>query len=167
MQRLSAKDRGILGLLFFFLAVALFLELPWLHYGADLSGRASDTLVAKIFAIYAPCDRAYYDAITPFTVCLEGINVFFSQVLNLALAWAILKRRPWRHPMQLAIGSYLAYSVVLYFLHGIVSGYADMRERSTYTYFLFYATNMPWLLGYLWLALDSAVAITRRFRAPE
>ena len=39
----------------------------------------------------------------------------------------IWKRSPWRHPLQLLIGAYLSYSVILYFLVAHLSGYEAMR----------------------------------------
>jgi len=37
-----------------------------------------------------------------------------------------------------------------------------MASRSFFTFFLFYGVTVPWLLGHLYLAYDSWVAITRR-----
>jgi hypothetical protein len=150
-------------LLGFFLAVSFTLELPWLLHVSQFHG-APTTFIAHVFDIYGDADRAYYEAPTPFTLCLEGINVWFTPILDVALMFAIVRRRPWRHALQLTLGSYLTYSVALYFLHAHVGGYADMRYHSAYTYALFYGVNLPWLLGHAWLAWDSFDAVTQRFR---
>lgn len=163
MKQIPLRDRVTVGLLAFFVAIALTLELYWLRAGATLVADARTSFFARLFQIYGDCDRGYFDARSPLAVALEGINVYFTQALNLALLWAILKRRPWRHPLQLAVGAYLAYSVVLYFLEAQVAGYPAMRYRSLYTFGLFYGANLPWLAFNLWLVADSAVAITRRF----
>jgi hypothetical protein len=159
------KDRAIIAMLVFFIAVAFTLELYWLLHPRDLPAHAGSNVMAHLFQIYGDSDRAYFDAINPFTISLEGINVYFTQALNVALIYAIWKRRPYRHGLQLLVGSYISYSVILYFLSAHLSGYENMRYRSGYTYFLFYATNLPWLLAHLYLAGDSMVAVNRRFAA--
>jgi hypothetical protein len=57
--------------------------------------------------------------------------------LNVWLIWAIVKRRAYRHVLQLALGSYLSYSVILYWLAGHLSGYEGMRSRTAYAFILF------------------------------
>jgi hypothetical protein len=164
---LSARDRFIVGMLVFFLIVAFTLELWWLlHSPAERVALQDRSLIAHLFAVYAPCDRNYFDLPSPFATCLEGINVYFTQLLNLSLIFAIVRRRSYRYPLQLIIGSYLSYSLILYFLVGHVSGYASMSYRSAYTYFLFYGVNAPWLLGHLYLLWDATRAITRQFADP-
>jgi hypothetical protein len=95
---------------------------------------------------------------------LESINVFFSQVLNAWLLYAILKGRYYRHILQLIVSTYLAYSVALYFLVAAISGFACMREKTGFNYFLFFVPNLPWFLCYLYMAYDSAADIARRLR---
>ena len=152
----------------FFLLVAFTLELWWLlHSPAERVAMKETSLFARLFSYYAPCDRAYFDLRSPFATCLEGINVYFTQLLNLWLIFAIMKRRPYRYPLQLIIGSYLSYSVILYFLVGHVSGYETMSYRSAYTYFLFYGVNAPWLLGHLYMMWDATRAIVRQFTPPQ
>ena len=159
------KDRISVALLGFFLVVALTVELYWLLHGPHLAALADTSFIANLFRVYGDCDRAYYDALTPLSLVLEGLNVYVTQLLNLVLIYAIWKRRPYRYALQLAISSYLSYSVVLYFLTAHVADYASMRYRSGWTYFLFYGVNLPWLAGHLYLAWDAFVAVTRRFQA--
>lgn len=165
MRRLGPRDRATLVLLGFYLLVAFTFEVYWLVNARALPERAPTDLWARLFSIYGDCDRAYYDRVTPLALCLEGINVLFTQALNALLIFGIVKARPWRHPLQLAVSAYLSYSVVLYFLEAHVSGYANMRYRSAYTYALFYGVNAPWLLGHLWMAWDSFVTLTGQARA--
>jgi hypothetical protein len=84
-------------------------------------------------------------------------------IVNLWLVHAIVQRRPYRHALQLTLGAYLSYSVVLYFLAAHVSGYAGMRERTFPLLAFFYGVTLPWLLGYGFMAWDSYLAITARF----
>ncbi len=158
---MSRRDRILLGLLCFYILIALSLELYWLIYRDELVARAPTELFARLFQIYGDADRAYYDRISPLAIGLEGINVYFTQILNVLLMYAIVARRHWRHTLQLLLGSYVTYSVVLYFYAAHVVDYPDMRYQSAYTFFLFYATNLPWLLGYGYMAHDSIRAIHR------
>jgi len=156
---MSRSDRVILGLLTFFLCIAFSLELYWLIYRDELVARAPHELFARLFQIYGDADRAYYDRVSPLAIALEGINVYVTQILNVWLMVAIIGRRHYRHVLQLLVGSYLTYSVVLYFWAAHVTGYPDMRYQSPYTFFLFYAPNLPWLLGYAYMAWDSCRAL--------
>jgi hypothetical protein len=161
---LPGKDWLILGLLGFFLVTACTVELYWVLYADQLVARSQTDLLAYWFSLYGEADRAYYDEVTPFTLGLETLNVFVTQWLNLWLVFAILKRKPYRYPLQLTLGAYLSYSVVLYFWTAHLSGYAAMPQRSFYSFFLFITPNLPWLLGYLYLAYDAFGAISQAFR---
>jgi hypothetical protein len=155
-------------MLAFFVGVALTLELWWLlHPSAEMVALRQSSVPARIFDLYGAADKAYFEERTPFAHCLEAINVYFTQFLNGALIWAIWKRKPWRHALQLTVGAYISYSVVLYFMVAHVSGYELMRQRTTSNYLLFYGANAPWLIGHLWLVWDSVVAISERFRYRE
>ena len=164
---LDLADRVALALLAFFIAIGLTVELYWILFNDQLVARADHELFAWLFKIYGDADRGYYDRISPTAVGLEQINVFVSQLANLWLMWAIIQRTYYRHVLQLALGSYLTYSVVLYFWAAHACGYPDMRYHSAYTYFLFYAPNLPWLLGYAFLAVHAARALLARLRAGD
>ena len=161
---MSRSDRVTLGLLTFFLCIAFSLELYWLVFRDELVTRAPHELFARLFQIYGDADRAYYDRVSALAIGLEGINVYFTQLLNVWLAYAIIARKHYRHVLQLIVASYLAYSVILYFWCAHVVGYPDMRYKSAYTYFLFYVPNFPWLFGYAWMAWISARALNARMR---
>ncbi len=161
--KLPTRDRVIIGLLIFFLIIAFSLELYWIIFRYELVARADHEWMAYLFKIYGDADRAYYDQVTPFSSSLEIINVAITQWLNVWLIIAIVKRHYYRYALQLTVGSYLAYSVVLYFWVAHIDGYAAMRYQSFYTYFMFYVPNFPWLFGYAYMAYDAIVAICRRF----
>ncbi len=161
---MSRSDRVTLGLLTFFLCIAFSLELYWLVLRDELVTRAPHELFARLFQIYGDADRAYYDRISALAIGLEGINVYFTQLLNVWLIYAIVAHKHYRHSLQLLVSSYLTYSVVLYFYCAHVTGYPDMKYQSLYTYFLFYATNGPWVLGYGWMAWVSVRALNAHMR---
>lgn len=161
---LTTRDRAILALLGFFLLVALTLEWWWLRHSPDERvALRSTSLFARLFDLYGACDRFYFEARSSLMLSLELLNVYVTQALNLWLVFAIVRRRSYRHVLQLAIGSYVSYSVVLYFLVGHVSGYEGARVRTPSALALFYGANVPWLVGHLFLVWDSARAIGQRF----
>lgn len=140
------------------------LELYFLVAHDRLAAAAAHNPFAWLLAIYGPADRAYFDAPSPLALALEGFNVAVTQPLGALLAYAIVRRRPWRWPLQLGVGAYVTYSVLLYFLVAHVSGLAGMRDRRVATFAIFYGANLPWLAGYAWLAWDAARAIVARMR---
>lgn len=155
----STKDKGIVILLVFFLLVAFSMELYWIVYADTLVARSQTDWIAYLYSIYGEADRAYYDSVTPFTLGLETINVFVTQILNGWLIWAILRKTRYRYALQLTVGSYLTYSVILYFWVFHLAEYADMQVQSAYSFFILIAPNLPWLLGYLYLTWDAYRAI--------
>lgn len=165
---LAGKDRTIIFMLFFFLTIALTLELYWVWYADQLVARAKTDWIAFLFSLYGVADGAYYDAVTPFSLGLETFNVFVTQIFNIALIRAIWYRKAYRYALQLAVSSYMTYSVILYFWVIHLSGYADMTGRSLYTAFMLVAPNLPWLLGYLYLGMDAYNGVLReRLRHSE
>src|SRR5215212_9912116 len=105
MSRLRPRDRAIIGLLSFFLVIAFTFEL-WLLLSPDggLVDRArSGDVIARLLSIYGEADRGFYSRPTPFILGLESINVFFTQILNVWLILAILRNKPYRHVLQLAV----------------------------------------------------------------
>jgi hypothetical protein len=158
---LPATDRVTLGLLGFFGVMAFTIELYFVLHYRDV--RAQTDLFARAYGVYGAGDQAYFgrgDVYVP--LALETLNVFFTQGLNALLAYAIVKRRAFRHPLQLLVSSYLTYSVVFYFWMNHVSGYANMPEKTAWAFFIFYAPNLPWLLGHAWMAWQSFGVMTRR-----
>jgi hypothetical protein len=164
VRPLSRADRVTIGLLGFFMVMAFTIELYFVLHYRDV--REQTGVFASAYAIYGAGDEAYYGrGNIHVPLALETINVFFTQALNALLIWAIVKGRAYRHPLQLLVSSYLAYSVLLYFWIAHVSGYAAMPVRGAWGYFIFYVPNMPWLLAHLWMGQQSFAAILRRFRA--
>jgi len=115
-ERLPAKDKAIIAMLGFFLAVAFTLEAWWLLNAKHLVELAPTSTFARLFQIYGACDATYFDKVSGLSLTLEGINVCFTQLLNLWLIFAIVKRRHYRHALQLTVSAYLSYSLVLYYM---------------------------------------------------
>jgi len=68
--------------------------------------------MARAFALYWPADSTYRvpgrSVAKSFTLALEGVNTFITPCLSFVLVWGILKRRPFRHALQLTIATYSA-----------------------------------------------------------
>ncbi len=162
-EALAGKDRLIIGLLACFTLFNVTLDLWLVLHARDLPSRADHDLAGRLWAVYAEADRFW--VVAPWSLAQEGLNVFVTTPVNLWLIAAILRRAPYRHALQLALGAYLTYSCILYLLAGHLSGYEGMRARTPYALALFYGATLPWLLGHGYLAGDSIVAIARRFAA--
>ncbi|KUM73431.1 hypothetical protein J7F01_12725 [Streptomyces sp. ISL-22] len=163
MGRRSPEDRITLGFLAFSFLLAFTLELYFVLHFQDIGGRRD--VFARLFQVYGAGDSAYAgegDVYFPFA--LETIHLTVTQVLSVGITVGVLRNRPYRYPLQLAVSSYVAYSVVLYFWRAVVGGYENMPERGAWNYFIFYVPNLPWLLGNLLLAWYAYRAILRRFR---
>lgn len=157
----SVRDRWVIAGLTFFIVSAFVIELPWFILSAEL-GQRSD-IFGQIWAVYGRADRGYYDLVTPYERGIESFHVFLTQWLHLLLLASILWRRPYRYPLQLAVGAYVCYSTALYLVAKHATGYALMPEHDLPAYLILYGANLPWLVGNFLIAFDAAVAIRRMF----
>jgi len=155
------RDRAIVAMLVAFTVFNLTLDLVLVVNAGRLADHPDADWASALWAIYTDADRFWI--VAPWSRAQEAINVFWTSGLNIWLIWAIVTRRAYRHVLQLVVGSYLSYSVILYWLAGHLSGYEGMRARTAYAFLLFYGTALPWLAAHLYMTYDSAVAITRRF----
>ena len=158
---LSTKDRWIIVGLVFFCLFNLTMDLYLVLHSKDLAERASANWFAYFWAIYADVDRGWI--VDPWSLAQEALNVFVATPVNVWLIWAIVTRAPRRHPLQLALGACMVYSVVLYNLSGHLSGYSGMREKTATAFAMYFGSGLPWLLFHAYLACDSFAAIRRRF----
>ena len=157
---MSTKDRVMIGLLAFFSLFNVTYDLAIVLRGRDLPRLAGRDWAADLWAIYAYADRMW--GVSPWSLAQESFNVFVTTLVNLVLIAAILSRAPWRYPLQLTLGAYLAYSCLQYFLAGHLSGYEGMQEPTLLAFAMFYGLTLPWLVAHAWLAWDAFVVITQR-----
>jgi cholestenol Delta-isomerase len=165
-MRPRGGDLAAVCLLGFFILASLSIELYYVLNVHTLPERTD--LFAKAYALYGKADRAYDgygDVSVP--LALETINVFVTQILNLILVWAIVRRKAFRHPLQLTVSAYVTYSVVFYLWLQQVSHYQAMPHRTVAAYLILVLANLPWLAGYLYLGYQSFLAIFRRFSAVD
>ena len=166
LASLSTKDRLIVAGLLFFCVFNVTIDLYLVHYRHVLAERAATNWIAFGWAQYAQvADRHWI--VGPWSHAQEALNIYVSTLVNLWLVWAIVKRSPYRQPIQLTLGSYMVYSLVLYHLAGHVSGYDGMREKTLYAFAFYYGAGIPWFLFHLYLAWDAFVAIVQRFAEPR
>ena len=162
---MSRRDRTAAGLLCLFVFAAFTVELYFVWNSGRLP-QCSDW-IGRGLSFYGRGDRGYYDHVSPFELGLESFNIFFTQFLNMAVLYGILRNRVWRYPLQLIPASYVCYSTTLYLLANHLSGYAEMAHHDLASMLIFYVPNLPWVLGNAWLAADAGRGITASFRRVE
>jgi hypothetical protein len=158
------KDVLVLGLAVFYVVMGLGVDLYWFLHRDHLPSLVESSWVARLYRDFAAADRGYYDRVGKMESALEAMNISVTQVFNLLLVWGVLRDRPWRYPLQLAVGSYVSYSVVLDYWVAHLGGYPNMAEKTPDHMAMFFAGSLPWILGHLYWAADAAAAINRRFR---
>jgi hypothetical protein len=164
MTRTRRKDWLIVALVgSFFLANAV-IDTYWLIHAHELPKLAATEWRARIYRDYAVADRGYYDRVSKMELGLEAINCTVTQLLNLALIWSVIRKLAWRYPLQLALGTYVTYSVVFDYWVAFISGFPNMAERSLSSFVLFFGASLPWLLGHSYLMWDAARAVHARIQ---
>jgi hypothetical protein len=163
---LAPRDKLTIGLLAFFVLIAWTIEAYWVLHNDSMEGRHD--LLARALALYWPADRTYriagHGSAKSFTLALETVNSFVTSWLQLWLIAAIVRRKHYRHVLQLTVATYTFYGTFLYYYVAHLSGYAVFEYRGAYPFAMFYGANAPWLLGYAWLMYDSIRALTRKLR---
>jgi emopamil binding protein len=166
---LCTKDKVVIALVVLYSSVALTLELYWIIFNQVMEFRTD--LVARVLQFYWPADHSWripgFPAEKAFVLSLELVNVFLTPILSAMLIWAIVKRRSYRYPLQLLISTYTAYGTALYYAVTHISDYAIFEYKGVYTYALFYFANMPWLVGYAWLAWDAYRCLSQASKGPS
>ena len=158
---MSGRDRAIVAMLLFFSLFNVTFDLYLVWNAERLPSMVATDWAAWLWGLYTSADRFW--VVAPWSFAQEFLNVYVTTIVNVWLVYAIVTRRPYRHPLQLTLGAWMSYSVVLYFLAGHVSGYAGMRERSVPLLAFFYGVTLPWLLAHAFMTWDSYRAITARF----
>lgn len=165
-EPLPTKDKVIIGFLAFFILIGCTLELYWLIFNDQMLER--NDLLKTMLSWYWICDRTYRDPgmdnAKAFTFAVESLNVA-CKVFDAALIYAIVKRKPWRHGLQCILATTFGYGTVLYFYVAHLTNYNVFTERTPAAFALFILANIPWLIGYGFMAFDSARAMTRAAKA--
>jgi hypothetical protein len=163
---LSVKDKVTIGLIGFFVLIAWTLEAYWLVHNNDME--AHNDILQKALALYWPADRTYrvpgHDTAKSFTLALESVNVCVTQLLQIWLVLAIVRKRHYRHVLQLVLATYTWYGTFLYYYVAQISGFAVFEYRGTYPFVMFYACNAPWFIAYAWMAYESIRELGARMR---
>src|SRR5579872_681182 len=108
-MRRQPINRFAVGLIVFFLLFAVTIDLYWLVNHDRLPQLAASSPVARMYRDFAPADHGYYDRPGKLEVGLEALNVFVTPLFYVALLYGLMRRRPWRYAVQLALGSWVAY----------------------------------------------------------
>jgi hypothetical protein len=151
----------------FFILIAVTIEAYWLIFHDSMELRHD--VIAKILAMYWPADYRYrisgYGADKTFPLALESFNTVVTQWFNALLIYAIVKRRSYRHVLQLTVATLTAYGTFLYYYAAHLSGYSVFAYHGTYPFLMFYLANAPWFVGYLYLAYVSFRSIAATLKA--
>jgi hypothetical protein len=165
-EALPTKDKVIIGFLGFFILIGCTLELYWLMFNNHMLER--NDILKTMLSWYWICDRTYRDPgmdnAKAFTFAVESLNTA-CKVLDAALIYAIVKRKPWRHGLQCILATCFGYGTVLYYYVAHLTDYNVFTERTPAAFAMFVFANIPWLNGYGYMAFDSARAMTRAARA--
>jgi hypothetical protein len=151
---LTAREKWIVRWLIFFVVIAYAIELPWLLSSSDLPRLGNGW--SRLWAFYGMADRGYYDLISSFERGLESFHIFVTQWLMIWLLWAVARRWAYRHVLQVAVGSYVAYSTVVYLAAKHLTGYPLMRVQEPSAFLTLYLANLPWVIGNVLIAADGA-----------
>lgn len=162
---LKTADRWVLVLTIFFVLAAFLVELPWLLASTRLPRLGG--WFGAMWAFYGRADRGYFDLVSGFERGIESFHIFVTQWLHLWLIWAILKGRAYRHLLQLAVGSYVAFSTAVYLAAKHMTGYPLMPEHTVIAFLTLYLANLPWLAGNAWIAYEGGRGLIGRLPRPQ
>jgi phenylpropionate dioxygenase-like ring-hydroxylating dioxygenase large terminal subunit len=145
-------DWIVVFLVVFFIAFNATVDRYWIEHAHQLPALADSDLFARMFQLYAAADHGYFDKVTQAELALETINSTITQAFNIWLLIALLARWPVRIPLQMAIGAWVSYSVLFNWWCAAIAGFPGMDDKTPANFFTFFAANLPWLAGHLYIA---------------
>ncbi|KAF8055095.1 Ebp [Scenedesmus sp. PABB004] len=119
----------------------------------------SGNILNEIWKEYSKADSRYATR-DDFVISMEAVTAFLEGPGCLAIVWAMLRSKPWRHTAVLAVSLGQLYGDVLYFgtcLHGGVSRHS--RPEALYFWFYFVIVNAVWIVVPLACIAHAARAI--------
>ncbi|KAK6063568.1 emopamil binding protein [Seiridium cupressi] len=164
--RPSITNGELLTAMWFMLCgyIHLFFEGFFAYNNADMPARAS--LFGQLWKEYALSDRRYLTR-DPFVVCMETVTAFCWGPLSFLVGWYIIKRNPFRHPLQLVVSLGQLYGDVLYyatfFFEDSVFGEVFCRPERYYFWAYFVMLNGFWIGIPLKLCVQSVLETGRAF----
>jgi phenylpropionate dioxygenase-like ring-hydroxylating dioxygenase large terminal subunit len=152
--------------LVFFIIFNATVDLYWVMHVHALPALAKTDLFARMFEIYSAADHAYFDKVTQEELALEIFNSTITQTFNIWLLIALLWRWPLRVPLQMAVGAWVSYSVILNWTSAALTGFAGMDEKTLGNFFTFFSASLPWLAGHLFITYEAIAQALVALRAP-
>lgn len=145
---------SVVGWVIFFIVFNATVDRYWVAHAHELPSLANKDLFARIFEIYASADHAYFDKVTQEELGLEILNSTATQAFNIWLLAALLGRWATGIPLQIAVGSWVSYSVILNWTSAALVGFPGMDAKTPANFFMLFSANLPWLGGHLYIAYD-------------
>ncbi len=155
----------VVGLVVFFIAFNFTVDRYWVAHARELAALASTDVFARMFQTYAQADHGYFDKVSELELGLETVNFTLTQALTIVLLIALLRRWAIRVPLQIAIGTYVAYSVLFDWWCAAIAGFPGMDEKTPWHFFVFISANLPWLAGHAYVAWDGVRTALRALDA--
>ncbi len=149
-------DWFLIGLVVFFIAFNATVDRYWVTHAHELPALTKTDLFARMFQHYAAADRGYFDEVTQAELALETINSTITQAFNIWLLIALFARWPVRVPLQIAIGSWVSYSVLFNWWCALIAGFPGMDHKTPWNFIVLVGANLPWLAGHLYIAFAGA-----------
>jgi hypothetical protein len=152
---IPARDPVAVGLVVFFVACNVAVDAA----GPLLDGRT----LAGPCRLLAAAGWGACGPGTPVDLAREALNGWVTQLLELWLLAALLLRRPERHALQLAVGSYVVYAVVIDAWLGVVAALYGMPPSVIASVPSIVVAAVR-LIGHLYLVVAATRAIVPWFR---
>ncbi|KAI1341901.1 3-beta-hydroxysteroid-Delta(8),Delta(7)-isomerase [Xylariaceae sp. FL0016] len=141
------------------------------YYAANFATLAgSQHILAQLWKEYSLSDSRYLTS-NAFVMVMESVTAWCWGPLSFVLAYFIVVRHPFRHPLQIVISLGQLYGDVLYFgicaFDFLVYGIEYSRPEGYYFYGYFVLMNGFWIVIPLLLIADSMRACARAFAEVE
>jgi hypothetical protein len=153
----ASSDRLAIGLVIFFIACNFAIDIAWLILHGD-AAQAGPCRIAAALGLGACGPDTAVD------LAREALNGTVTQILEIWLLVALLRRRPERYALQLAIASYVVYACLIDAWLSLIAALHGLPPSV--------ATAVPSIaiaavrgVGHLYLAWTAVLAILPRFRA--
>eukprot|EP00850_Spirogloea_muscicola_P018326 SM000167S02939 [mRNA] locus=s167:33589:34155:+ [translate_table: standard] len=98
---------------------------------------------------------------------METVTAFLEGPASLLAVYAILKRKPYRHTLQIIVSMGQLYGDVLYFATSYLEGFVHSDPRTVYFWGYFVAVNAIWIVVPLCIIIRCWWRISKVIAAAE
>ena len=171
-RRLKFTDKLIFWWFTFDAAIHTFFEGSFVFASLEnqfTGGVANSNLPVLMTCVWTEYGKSDYRWLygDPGVVCLEIVTVLMEAPLCWLILYLMLKKSPWRHPIQILICIGELYGLYMTFIPEWIYGSPNLDGSTFLYYWIYLGSNWPWLFVPLILTIQSMIVCAKAIQKTQ